>query len=71
MEVVYKDWKKRLTQCTYCDYAVKNKIGITCGELIFGEVVIHEGKEVKLCGCIMKIKTKLTNAQCPINKWKD
>jgi hypothetical protein len=71
MEVVYKDWKKRLTQCTYCDYSVKNKIGITCGTLIIGDVVNHEGKQVHLCGCIMKIKTKLTYSQCPINKWKD
>lgn len=70
MEVVFKDWKKRLSQCTYCEYSVKNKIGITCGEFLIGDVVIHEGKEVKLCGCIMKLKTKLTNSICPINKWK-
>lgn len=23
----------------------------------------------KQCGCIMKLKTKLANATCPLNKW--
>jgi hypothetical protein len=23
----------------------------------------------KECGCIMKLKTKLPNASCPLNKW--
>lgn len=71
MEVIFKDWKKRLSQCTYCEYSVKNKIGITCGTIIVGDVIYHENKQVNLCGCIMKIKTKLTNAKCPINKWKE
>jgi hypothetical protein len=25
--------------------------------------------QCKKCGCIMKLKTKLSLAQCPINKW--
>jgi hypothetical protein len=25
--------------------------------------------QCKKCGCIMKLKTKLSAAQCPINKW--
>lgn len=71
MEIVYKDWSKRLAQCKFCEYSVKNKIGISCGNLLIGDIVFHEGKEVHLCGCIMKLKTKLTSAKCPINKWKE
>ena len=25
--------------------------------------------QCKKCGCIMKLKTKLSNASCPIGKW--
>jgi hypothetical protein len=25
--------------------------------------------QCKECGCIMKLKTKLINASCPLNKW--
>jgi hypothetical protein len=25
--------------------------------------------QCKLCGCFMKIKTKLAHAECPIGKW--
>jgi len=25
--------------------------------------------QCKKCGCIMKVKTKLENAECPIGKW--
>jgi len=25
--------------------------------------------QCKKCGCIMKLKTRLSAAQCPINKW--
>lgn len=71
MEIISKDWSKRLAQCRFCDYAVKNKIGISCGTLLIGDVVYHENKSIHLCGCIMKLKTKLPNAKCPINKWKE
>jgi hypothetical protein len=30
---------------------------------------IHETKVCKQCGCFMKIKTKLTDASCPLGKW--
>jgi len=26
-------------------------------------------KQCKKCGCLMKLKTQLENAQCPIGKW--
>lgn len=29
----------------------------------------HPIKQCKKCGCLMKMKTKLKEATCPINKW--
>ena len=44
---------------------------ITCGTPVVGEVVRVEGKDVKLCGCIMKLKAKLESATCPLNLWEN
>jgi hypothetical protein len=42
---------------------------VTCGTPIVGEVITHKGKEVKLCGCIMKFKTLIPQSHCPVKKW--
>lgn len=58
---------KRLALCKGCiNY---RPLTISCGKLIIGEVIIHNGKEVRLCGCIMEGKVYLTAASCPIGKW--
>lgn len=31
---------------------------------------INATTQCKKCGCIMPLKTKLPNAECPIGKWK-
>ena len=31
--------------------------------------LIKLSKQCKKCGCIMTLKTKLSNASCPIGKW--
>lgn len=33
------------------------------------EHLFHATNSCKKCGCFMILKTKLKNAQCPINKW--
>jgi hypothetical protein len=33
------------------------------------EFYIQKQDRCKKCGCIMKVKTKLYAARCPINKW--
>lgn len=33
------------------------------------ERFIKATTQCKECGCIMKLKTKLPNASCPLNKW--
>jgi hypothetical protein len=68
---VYRRWKRRLAVCHRCEYARKLYDVVTCGKPIVGEVVKHNGKDVELCGCLMHIKTKLTESTCPINKWKN
>jgi len=55
----------------------------TCGTLILGDKlspedlesaeaaneVTHYRKKLRLCGCVMPIKTKYSLFRCPINKW--
>lgn len=52
--------------CKACPY-LKN--GITCGTLLFGGTVIHNGFPVNLCGCIINEKTELPGERCPLAKW--
>ncbi len=33
------------------------------------EHFINATTQCKECGCIMKLKTKLPNAECPVGKW--
>ena len=42
----------------------------SCGTLGFGtEIELENGERIKLCGCIMPIKTGLRISSCPLNKW--
>tara|TARA_R110000787_G_scaffold128491_6_gene240219 strand:+ start:6949 stop:7362 length:414 start_codon:yes stop_codon:yes gene_type:complete len=68
LRVSEKTKRNRRTTCDACEYYAK-KSG-TCGTPILGNKVQHEGKEVKLCGCFMNIKTLLKTSACPIGRWK-
>lgn len=54
-----------------------NTLGVrTCGTpqlkwdgSIYGGIVISEGREIELCGCIIKEKTKYEGEFCPAHKW--
>jgi hypothetical protein len=72
MDIVYKYWKSRVSQCKRCPYH-QHWLGklITCGTVAVGDVVIHGGKEVHLCGCIMQLKAKIESSKCPIDNWSD
>lgn len=59
---------ERYEICKSCEHLT---IAGTCGTPIIGEIVEHEGAIVHLCGCIMKIKTKLTDSECPLHKWSN
>lgn len=61
--------KKRIEVCKECPFAKKFMGAIWCGTPVFGEDIVINGQEVSLCGCNMKVKTKLTNAECPLKKW--
>jgi len=41
----------------------------TCGTLLIGGKVTHEGEEISLCGCIVSEKTKYVKEECPAGKW--
>ncbi len=64
-----EDKNKRLSICNSCEFKKELLGNLTCGKPIVGETIIHEGKEVKLCGCIMKFKTMIPQKSCPIKKW--
>ena len=61
--------KDRIEICNSCEYRKHLFGATTCGTPIVGEDIIYEGQEKRLCGCIMKIKTELANAECPLKKW--
>lgn len=63
----------KIKVCAQCPYHKKMKwLGkrvITCGNFLdIGKPVQHEGREIKLCGCIMNVKT-LLNKPCPAGKF--
>lgn len=71
--------EEKLAICKECPYSKKSKwfgeAVTTCGTLnlltfppVIGDVVMHEGKEIKLCGCVMNIKS-LFELKCPADKW--
>ena len=43
--------------------AERLKVCVECPELI------QATKQCKKCGCLMTLKTKLSNAVCPLSKW--
>jgi len=71
--------------CRSCPYSRQNKeLGIsflTCGKFMTGEMVTHNGKPIKLCGCVMAVKTGLVDfvssitdhefesLKCPAERW--
>jgi hypothetical protein len=38
-------------------------------DVIKANKVTHYKRKVRLCGCVMPVKTKYTWASCPIGKW--
>lgn len=66
--------RERLKICKSCKFY--NGTFGTCGTPIIGNTVDPEENNVtyykakiKLCGCVMEIKTRLRFASCPANKW--
>ena len=57
--------RKRI--CNACKF-YKAEYG-TCGTPIIGETVTYYKEKVKLCGCIMSLKTKFRFTSCPAHKW--
>lgn len=71
-------YHQRLAVCESCEHYREqeflNKIGLNvkarfCGEKFVGEWVEHEGKQKKLCGCVMAVKAKGLWWNCPLGKW--
>lgn len=61
--------KERLETCKKCKF-FNEEFG-TCGKPFPAkEEVTYYGKKYKLCGCIMKVKSKLAFASCPVGKWE-
>lgn len=58
----------RLEICKNCEHYLPSTK--SCGTLGFGtEIELEDGEKIKLCGCIMPIKTGLRISSCPLNKW--
>ena len=58
---------QRLAICESCNhYEPSTK---SCGPLVIGKAVDHEGEVRRLCGCIMPLKTQLKTSGCPLGKW--
>lgn len=61
--------KQRMQKCDSCEHKVK--LTGSCGTLILGGTVNHNGFPVNLCGCIVSEKTELKNQSCPLGKWNE
>jgi hypothetical protein len=66
--------RERLNICKKCKFY--KPLTQSCGTLILGDTVdpeensvTHYKEKIKLCGCIMPIKTKFIFASCPAHKW--
>lgn len=67
--------KERLKVCRKCPLYIKDfELGAICNHRLY----INEKDEVsdrpkvgfkKGCGCLLRAKTRVTNAKCIINKW--
>lgn len=67
----HNEYKRRLAICQTCKFFEQSTQ--SCGTLILGDEVetevLFRRKSIKLCGCIMAIKSKLSFASCPAGKW--
>ena len=68
-----KEREERLSICRSCEYYKEETR--SCGTLIMGDelpelVDVGKKRKVRLCGCIMPLKTKLKTASCPLKKWE-
>ena len=61
------EYEKKLSICKACPNYWR--FFGTCGTPIFGKLSQHNGNPVYLCGCVMKVKLKLLNPKCPIQKF--
>lgn len=66
--------RERLNTCKKCKFF--KPLTQSCGTLLVGKIVdaeensvTHYKEKIKLCGCIMPIKTKFVFASCPAHKW--
>ena len=66
--------RERLNTCKKCKFF--KSVTQSCGTLLVGNTVELEAnsvtyykEKIKLCGCIMPIKTKFVFASCPAHKW--
>ena len=67
-----KEYNDRLSICRACKFFESSTQ--SCGPLIVGEEVetevLFKKKSIRLCGCVMPVKAKLSFANCPAKKWK-
>lgn len=57
----------RMKVCEMCKhYKPSTK---SCGTIVLGDRVQHNGDEVRLCGCVMTNKAWLAFAKCPLGHW--
>lgn len=70
--VKHNEYKRRLDICRACKFFEASTQ--SCGPLIVGaeeEIeVSFRRKTIKLCGCVMPVKAKLSFASCPASKWE-
>ena len=68
-----KSREQRMSICKGCEHY--NETTRSCGTLVLGddigELISVKGKKrkVRLCGCVMPMKTKFKTASCPLKKW--
>lgn len=67
-----KEREERMSICRSCEYYKEETR--SCGTLIMGDdlgelVDVGKKRKVRLCGCIMPLKTKFKIASCPLKKW--
>jgi hypothetical protein len=58
---------RRLEICKACTHYVPETQ--SCGPLIAGKTIKRGRGSVRLCGCIMPLKTKFKVSGCPLKKW--
>ena len=60
--------EQRINICEYCPHLTWGRIR-ACGKFLRGGTVIHEGKQMQLCGCNVDDKVKYARDGCPLDKW--